>query len=343
MKLKSSLAFVLLLGVAACGGKSSAPVAAAPSGSEPIRGLYYNLSYASAVSALGELDQVIPAQLDDTMRNLNIFGFTRIHLWMNDQPPGSPDLIPCGPFSSTTLDTSTYPVTQRTQWPANLLRAFIRRLQSERKTVVLTISPYVPTDAYIDSLAASDGPLRIAREFPGVEIELDMETNWTEAGLPVQCGPLLDLSTAKRRLLKKIRDTVPNVRIGVSATYHHFDDHRELIRGADWFVPQMYGNAADGAHDSAMLRTRFEGLKAELRALGGGAKQVFVGLGVDGSLREDSAGGTVFHRSMQFVQEQRAPGFVLWSRRSIAREPGAASYLGCYLGRTLPATDRCPR
>ncbi|HTR88425.1 MAG TPA: hypothetical protein VMI56_28350, partial [Reyranella sp.] len=305
--------------VAACG--SRAPAASRFAGTPaPPRGLYYDFSYADAVSALGYTEAVVPEQLENTIRNIDAMGVSRVHIWLNDQPPSRANLVPCGGLSYTTIGFQGRGVVQRLQWPSNLLRAFIERLRADRKTVVLTFSPYVPSAAYIESLAAPDGPLDIARRYPGTEIELDMEENFTEKLLPFQCGPLLSPYAAETALWQRIRAAVPGVQLGVSTTPYRIADHLELIRHADWFVPQLYGNASEGAYDSNQLLEQFEGAKV---ALDGARPRIWLGLGVHGALREDPAGGTVLFRSLQFAAAQdrrQVPGVVFWSRRTIVYE-----------------------
>jgi len=339
-RLAAGAVLILLLGLllAACAARTSVPRLAG--GPVPPHGIYYDFSYADAAAAQGFTEAVVSGQLEDTIRNINAMGFSRVHIWLNDQPPSNARLVPCGDLSYTTIGLQGRGIVQRLQWPPNLLRAFIERLRADHKTPVLTFSPYIPSAAYIDSLATPDGPLAIARQYPGTEVELDMEENFTEKLIPTQCGPLLPMQAAETALWRRIRASAPRTPLGVSTTPYRIADHLELIRHADWFVPQLYGNAREGAYDSNQLLEQFEGVKVALKSA---PVKIWLGLGVHGSLREDPAGGTVLFRSIQFAAAQdrrQVAGFVFWSRRTIVRE-GAAPYLTCLLA-SLSTTDTCP-
>lgn len=178
------------------------------------RGVYWNDAAAPTAGATAALDSL---------------GARRIHIWLNDQP--SKHGVTCDGFKYADW------------WKGRDIRQFVQGLRSAGYDVVLTISPYARSNAYIDSLKA---PLKIAADNPGVSIEYDLEANFTDNPNyrpPSSCTHELTTKSAESRLLTITRQTAPNAPIGITSFAHNFEKHQTLVDNADWVAPQVYTKA----------------------------------------------------------------------------------------------------
>jgi hypothetical protein len=263
-----------------------------------VRGLYWNYRSADTFN-----------DMDQSLLTIRSMGVTRVHFWMNE-PPTERALLRCD-------DVFGFE-DQR----GRDARRFVRALKDAGLKVVLTFSPYVAIRDYVDSLFGRDGPVTIAREFRDVDVELDLEGNWTDGYAPASCSKLVSAAEAKAAFVVALRANAPGVALGISTDTSRFGTHATIIRLADWVSPQLYS--------SKTFLSDFR----KVRALG---RPVWPALSVQAAT--DRA---TFDGLLKTVDQLRAcdpgvvDGYVIWGRRQIK----TTAYAGPYLAGHPPTADR---
>jgi hypothetical protein len=172
------------------------------------------------------------------IETLSEFGVSELHIWLNDVKMNNDEIKNCSPFSSVGSDSLAY-------WPTAKLGAFTQALKNAKIKPVYIFSPHIQSQAYIQSLSGPDGPLGIARAQGGVDIEMDLEQNWSESKAVNTCAAG-DPATITKNLIDAIRDqaTPPAKRrplkLIASTTSHLAVEFPILLKAADAIAPQLY-------------------------------------------------------------------------------------------------------
>jgi hypothetical protein len=220
------LAFVSLA-VWLCGLLAASSDAAAKS-ITLARGIYWDEGY-----------KYIPQGFTSRADYFKAMGISEVHIWLNDNERDSDNKLPrCNSFTYT--DSHGNP-----RWTKDSLVTFTRELQSAKIKPIYTFSPQVQSDEYIDSLSGSEGPLAIAREEGGIDIELDIEGNWRTDKLLAPCGKG-DAGLLTQKLVDAIKGKNEpagqsgRLQLIVSTTSGMAHWNSELIDAADVLAPQLY-------------------------------------------------------------------------------------------------------
>lgn len=201
-----------------------------------IRGLYWNKTQGPSLSTnkTGESDAIVLVKK---------LGVSTVHIWLNDND---------GP--RTCAEKFDY---HEQYWSPSTLREFTRLLVKSGRQVVYVVTPKIQTKEFIDSLMETDGPVAIAAEFDSVDIELDMEYNWTEKSRSKLSGcKTIDTKTASSLLVANLKRTSPKSKVIVSTTGNWMDAHKEIIELSDIISPQLYDDRWTSAPPEAKALLR---------------------------------------------------------------------------------------
>ena len=294
-----ALVACLLAGLSLLGG-AKVSLAADPT----VRGLYWNFRYEDTFD-----------NINQTIGTLKSLGVTRVHFWMNE-PPIQKSLVKCDAvFGFADLQGHA-------NWNAIQARQFVAALKGAGFKVVLTFSPYVATSEYVDSLFGPDAPVSIAREFADVDVELDIEGNWSPSYALANCPKLLSPQAVKALFVSQLREKAPTVALGISTD--RWAQHADIIAKADWVSPQLYTPAA---------------FEAQFKQVLGFGKPIWPAL-APGEAGNADTFGTILAQVDRFraCKPDLANGYVIWSRHDI-KPP---SYAMAYLTGHPPTADRQP-
>jgi hypothetical protein len=245
---------------------------------------------------------------------LRSLGISRVHFWLNDQPDLSK--LKCDELMAVPKNGT------KEQWGADTTRLFLKALQDAGFKVVVTFSPSVSTEDYVNSLFGPDGPVALVKGLDGAELELDLEGNWTDRYHPANCSKKIPIVQAKQLFIDRLRNEAPTVVLGVSTRPDLIDikkadyNHRDILKFADWISPQLYYPNQIVQHFNAF------------REFG---KPVWPALDVE------SFQGAIFDKLLESTDQFRGcypslvNGYVLWSRAAIGTEAPARPYFQSHL------------
>ncbi|MFM0654432.1 hypothetical protein [Paraburkholderia sediminicola] len=185
-----------------------------------VRGLYWNKTEGPSLS------------IDKTGTHASIafiksLGVGSVHIWLNDNE---------GP--RTCDEKFDY---HEQYWNPTTLRNFTRLLFDSGVRVVYVLTPKIQTHGFINSLMGKDGPVGIAAEFASVDIEFDMEYNWTEkARDKLSKCETMSTETASSLLITALKKTSPTSKVIVSTTGKWMGEHEDIMKLCDIISPQLY-------------------------------------------------------------------------------------------------------
>ena len=264
----------------------------------PDRGIYWDYSWKYGLDG-ASLDNP-----DAALADLKAMGIKRVHIWLNDQPRTQRD-IQCDQTFAYSSD-----------WNRERADKFVAALQSAGFHVALTISPWVTTQTYLDSLA--HGPLLIARDAKKpVDIEYDMEANWTDGfqkALGKSCKSLINSQQAEAKLVAMTREISPRSQIGLSVAETYLNSHGALLKGSDWISPQAYRAGSVNDIWSSLQAHHYN--RPVWFAISAQTKGFDKGEG-PGLTRAQFAAEISAVTSLQRKNARQIPGYLVWGRREI--------------------------
>lgn len=201
-----------------------------------VRGLYWNKTERPSLS-------IDKAGTHASIAFIKSLGVGSVHIWLNDND---------GP--RTCDEKFDY---HEQYWNPTTLRNFTRLLFDSGVRVVYVLTPKIQTQGFIDSLMKKDGPVGIAAEFDSVDIEFDMEYNWTEkARNRLSNCKTMSTETASTLLITALKKTSPTSKVIVSTTGNWMGEHEDIMKLSDIISPQLYEDRYASIPHSASLSLR---------------------------------------------------------------------------------------
>ena len=267
----------------------------------PVRAYYWNIGDGASADAATDSARIA---------RFKALGVHEVHLWLNENRTTPA----CGYLFH-------YSEGGAALWTPARLQEATRALQAAGLKVVYILSPDIRTTSYIASLAVPGGPLDVAAQVTGVDIELDVEGNGAS---PAPCpGDGLNVDEADRQVLQTIHTTTPTSKIVISTIRGYDTKHLVLMDGADVISPQLYG-----AHYALPLADAKAGFAYFRKAYP--TKPLWVGLSVECSKIDADRGRcsqALLESEVKLVAEAHAtygslvPKYVIWGEREAQQCP----------------------